>query len=212
MHPDQLLEQLKSTAGTRKARGLNIVNDICRKQFEQGKRDFSLATIGKLSTENGGPTTQSIRNTTGSDYKALISAWANYTGGSVKRESKPPNNPLFAVLEKIPDPAVRAVVGTVLAENTKLKGEVNLLKRNAQVVIDQRPLTVASGGGQTVQTLPACNGLTETEKEALRHATSERLLEDEGWHTDDSGRVLNSRGRVIFKAGFVTAIRKVVGE
>lgn len=73
-------------------------------------------------------------------------------------------------------------------------------------------ITVASGGGYPVQALPVCDGLTETEKEALRHATSERLLENEGWHTDDSGRILNSRGRVIFKAGLVTAIQKIIGS
>jgi hypothetical protein len=62
-----------------------------------------------------------------------------------------------------------------------------------------------------VEALPVCDGLTETEEEALRHATSERLLENEGWHTDDSGRILNSRGRVIFK-GLVTAIQKIIGS
>lgn len=43
-----------------------------------------------------------------------------------------------AVLERIADPAVRAVMGAVLAENRRLRNEVRLLKANANVVIDRR--------------------------------------------------------------------------
>jgi hypothetical protein len=38
------------------------------------------------------------------------------------------------------------------------------------------------------------------------------LLQDEGWTTDAEGRVRNDAGRVIFKPGYVTAIRKIIGE
>lgn len=210
MNPELLLEQLKSSANVRRTKSLEILHSVCREQFERGSKDFSIALIGRLSEEQGGPATQTIRNKTGDDFKALISAWANYTGGSVKRQPKLNDNPLYAVLEKIPDPAVRAVVGVVLAENKKLKGEVNLLKRNAGVVIDQRPVELMPVPQQQVQILPAFNGLTFTEKEALRFAVSDKMLQDEGWESDASGRIMNGRGRVIFKPGFVSAIQKVL--
>lgn len=213
MNPEQLLDQLKTSATIRKIKSLEVLNAVCREQFERGSKDFTIATIGRLSEEKGGPATQSIRNKTGDDFKALISAWVNHTGGSAKRQPKLNDNPLHAVLEKIPDPAVRAVMGSVLAENKKLKGEVNLLKRNAQVVIDQRPATVtASMSQQMVQILPVFTSLTDSEKEALRHAISDKLMSDEGWRIDESGRILNERGRTIFKAGFALAIRKVLGN
>lgn len=213
MDPDQLLDRLKTTAHTRKAKSLEILHDVCREQFERGSKDFTIATIGRLSLEKGGPATQSIRNKTGDDFKALITAWASHTGGAVKRQPKLSNNPLYAVLEKIPDPAIRAVMGSVLAENKKLKGEVNLLKRTALVAIDQRPLQPApTTAQQTVQILPAFNNLTDSEKNALRHAISDTLLQDEGWKHDESGRILNNRGRTVFKAGFASAIRKVLGN
>ena len=56
------------------------------------------------------------------------------------------------------------------------------------------------------------DALTIPEIEALRHAVSERLLKDEGWKTDTEGRILNELGRPIFKPGYVSAIRKVIGE
>lgn len=213
MNPEQLLDQLKTSATIRKVKSLEVLNAVCREQFERGSKDFTIATIGRLSEEKGGPAAQSIRNKTGDDFKALISAWVNHTGGSTKRQPKLNDNPLYAVLEKIPDPAVRAVMGSVLADNKKLKGEVNLLKRNAQVVIDQRPATVtASMSPQMVQILPVFTGLTDSEKEALRHAISDKLMSDEGWRIDESGRILNERGRTVFKAGFALAIRKVLGN
>ena len=210
MNPELLLEQLKASASARKAKSLEILHSVCREQFERGSKDFSVALVGRLSEAQGGPATQTIRNKTGDDFKALISAWDNYTGGSVKRQPKLNDNPLYAVLEKIPDPAVRAVVGIVLAENKKLKGEVNLLKRNAGVVIDQRPVEIVSASLQQVQILPAFNGLTLSEKEALRFSVSDKMLQDEGWKSDASGRIMNERGRVLFKPGFVSAIQKVL--
>ena len=212
MHPEELLGRLKSGANARKGKNLEILNDVCRKQFERGSKDFTIATIGRLSEENAGPATQSLRNKTGDNFKALISAWANHTGGSVKRKPRLNENPLYAILDKIPDPAVRAVVGAVLAENRKLKGEVNLLKRNAHVVIDQRPLQSSQGSQKELtQILPASIGLTESEMDALKHASSDLQIQNEGWRVDEGGRVLNAHGRVIFKVGFVSAIRKVLG-
>lgn len=212
MSPDQVLEQLKSAASnSRKVQNLEIVDAVCREQYEQGSTDFSIAQIGRLSAKRGGPAIQTIRNKTGDDFKALISAWATYIGGSKRCAPEPTDRPVFAVLDKIPDPAVRAVVGAILAQNTKLIGEVNLLKRNTKVVIDRR----RSNSAQTeyaLQVVPAQGNLTATEKAALRHALSEELLESEGWITDQSGRVLNARGRVIFKAGFVSAMKKVLEQ
>jgi hypothetical protein len=210
MTPEELLGQLKAGANARKAKNLDIVHAVCREQFERGSKDFSVAIIGRLSQERGGPATQSIHNKTGDDFKGLISVWANYTGGSSKRPHKVIDNPIYAVLGKIPDPAVRSVMGSVLAENTKLRGEVNLLKRNANVVIDLRPTSASPDTQQPIIILPT-TALTDSEKEALRHAISEKLLEDEGWVTDESGRIMNQHGRVILKVGFISAIRKMLG-
>jgi hypothetical protein len=38
------------------------------------------------------------------------------------------------------------------------------------------------------------------------------LIKAEGWTTDAEGRVINEAGRVIYKPGYVSAIRKIIGE
>jgi hypothetical protein len=204
------LEQLKVSANVRKAKSLDILNSVCREQFERSGKDFSIGLIGRLSEEKGGPATQSIRNKTGNDFKALISAWANHTGGSVKRQPKQNDNPLYAILEKIPDPAVRAVVGIVLAENKKLKGEVQLLKRNSGIIIDLRPVEFVPMKDSEVQVLPALTGLTASEIEALKFSVCEKFLQNEGWNSVASGRILNDKGRVLFKTGFLSAFKKML--
>lgn len=106
----------------------------------------------------------------------MIKTWANHTGGATRKVRKVSENPVYAALHKIPDPAVRAVMGAVRAENKKLRGEVNLLQANTEVVINQRTVT-ASQPKDTVQILPAFTGLTDSEKEALRHAISDKLMQ-----------------------------------
>jgi hypothetical protein len=213
MHPDELLEQLKANAAPRKAKNLDILHAVCREQHERGSPDFSVATISRLSEERGGPVKSTIHNKTGDDFKGLIKAWADHTGGLTRKVRKISDNPIYAVLDKIPDPAVRAVMGAVLAENKKLRGEVNLLKANTEVVIDQSTKqSNYSSPSEFIQVLPATTGLlTESENGALQHAISDKLMQDEGWSQDEYGRIINDKKRVIFKVGYVTAIRKIIG-
>ncbi|MFM5192137.1 gamma-mobile-trio protein GmtX [Aeromonas media] len=208
MHPDELLEKLKVNATPRKAKNLDIIHSVCREQYERGSTDFSVATISKIAQEHGGPAKSTIHNKTGDDFKGLIKAWASHTGGVTRKVRKVSENPIYAVLDKIPDPAVRAVMGAVLAENKRLRGEVNLLKAHTEVVIDLTAKKVNSPQ-ETIQMLSASLGLTNSEQVALRHAISNQLLQDEGWKTDEHGRILTSNGRPIFKVGFVSAIRKI---
>jgi len=211
MHPDELLEQLKANASPRKAKNLDILHAVCREQHERGSTDFSVATISRISEERGGPVKSTIHNKTGDDFKGLIKEWAEHTGGVTRKVRKSSENPIYAVLDKIPDPAVRAVMGAVLAENKKLRGEVNLLKTNTEVFIDQTTKQPSyQNSRDVIQILPASTGLTDSEKEALRHAISDKLMQDEGWSQDEYGRILNDKQRPIYKVGYVTAIRMII--
>lgn len=209
MHPDELLIQLKANATPRKAKNLDIIHAVCREQHERGSTDFSVATISKIAQERGGPVKSTIHNKTGDDFKGLIKAWAEHTGGVTRKVRKLNENPVYAVLDRISEPDVRAVMGAVLAENKKLRGEVNLLKANTEVIIDQTQ-RISNAPKEIIQILPASTGLTNSEKAALRHAISDKLMQEEGWSQDDYGRVINDKGREIFKVGYVSAIRKIV--
>jgi hypothetical protein len=210
MHPDDLLEQLKKTATPRKQNTLELIHEICREQYERGSRDFSVATIARVAADRGGPSKGAIHNKTGDDYKGLIKAWAEHTGGVTRKVRQVSENPYSALIDKIENPALRAMMAGILAENRKMRREINLLKAEENRMIDMR--TSPSSSRESIQILPASNGLYPSEIEALRHAVSEKTRKDEGWSFDPEGRVLSEAGRVVFKAGYVSAIQKVIGD
>jgi hypothetical protein len=209
MHPDDLLEQLKKTATPRKQRTLDIIFEVCREQYDRGSKDFSVATIARIAAERGGPSKGAIHNTTGDDYKGLIKAWAEHTGGVTRKVRQVSENPYSALIDKIENPALRSMMNSILAENRQMRREITLLKAEGNRVIDMRPQSTEPR--ETVQILPASHGLYPTEMEALRHAVSDRLLKDEGWTTDSEGRVVTETGRALYKPGYVSAIRKILG-
>jgi len=210
MHPDDLLDQLKTTATPRKKKTLDLIHEVCREQYERGSKDFSVATIARIAADRGGPSKGAIHNATGDDYKGLIKAWAEHTGGVTRKVRQVSQNPYAALIDKIENPALRSMMNGILAENRQMRREITLLKAEGNRVIDMRPQSTEPR--VPVQILPASHGLYPTEIEALRHAVSDRLLNDEGWRTDAEGRVINEVGRAIYKAGYVSAIRKIVGE
>ena len=210
MHPDDLLDQLKTTATPRKQKTLDLIHEVCREQYERGSKDFSVATIARIAADRGGPSKGAIHNATGDDYKGLITAWAEHTGGVTRKVRQVSQNPYTALIDKIENPALRSMMKGILAENRQMRREITLLKAEGNRVIDMRPQSTEPR--VPVQILPASHGLYPTEIEALRHAVSDRLLNDEGWRTDAEGRVINEVGRAIYKAGYVSAIRKIVGE
>lgn len=211
MHPDELLEQLKKTANARKQRNLDIIHDVCREQYERGSKDFSVATIARIAEGRGGPVKGSIHNKTGDDFKGLIKAWAEHTGGVTRKVRQASPNPYKALIEKIENPALRSMMSGILAENRKLRRESALLKSETYRVLDMRP-QVNNVPVTPIEILPASTSLLPSEIDALRQAVSAKFLADEGWICDEDGRILNDRGRTIFRAGYATAIRKIIGE
>ncbi len=82
--PHIVLEELCSRATTRTTAALEALHLVLEKQSQSTPLDFSIATVGKLSQEQGGPSTQTIRNRTGKHFQQLIDAWAAYAGTTRK--------------------------------------------------------------------------------------------------------------------------------
>ena len=211
--PETLLAALQQDASTRTRQSLALIHSICSEQHASGSKDFSVATIGKLSSGRGGPSPQAIRNVSGEHYRALLSAWASYADGATRRPpARVESGVADDVLDMIPDAAVRALVGSFLAENRKLKAENMLLKTHANVVINRRTASALSGltSAPVVQVMPPLSTLMPLEVDALRHAISDEQLKNMGWTVDaKTGRILKG-GHAVFRAGFATAIKKVL--
>jgi hypothetical protein len=211
--PNHLFETLKAGARPQKKQNLEIMHQVCAQLHRLGSKDFSLATVGRMSEERGGMSRRALYNTTSDDFKALIRTWSEFaadkTPKTKPRESLLPDNEL---LRKISDPALRALLGGIIAERDRLRGEVKVLKSNANVVIDKRVLpghVNVTPKGQVVQVVSGA-GLSETERNALAQAISPDFHRQEEWTEGQNGEILNARGRRLFEIGFANAIRKLL--
>ncbi|MCG7873102.1 MAG: hypothetical protein JAZ11_13465 [Candidatus Thiodiazotropha lotti] len=214
--PEAILEDLKYKASRRKTKTLDLIYAVLKKQTKSGALDFSIATIGRLSSAAGGPSTQAIRNKGGIEYRQLIEAWAASQGTTTKKPLSPTNHQKLPtkdedLLRCIEDPPLRAVFGTIIAERNKLLSENRLLKTQTIFLIDRRP--VRQSVQPTLEFLPSLNGmLTNMERDALKAAISDKLFAERGWTIQVNGRVKDEDGRLLYMPGYVMAIKKIIGE
>ena len=74
IEPEVLLNDLKEGRHTRTQQSLEKLNSLLKERFESGEKDFCIATIGRVSSGQGGVSTNSIRNKPGECYRRLIEA------------------------------------------------------------------------------------------------------------------------------------------
>lgn len=139
-----ILEDLKLNKSQRTKDSIDKLNTLLEARFNTGEKDYSIATIGRISKADGGVGTVSIRNKTGEHFRLLIDAWATKANTTMKKPPAPQSRLLdtpsdMDLLKKLDDPALRAVFGQIIAEKNKLKVENRILKQNTEVVVDMRP-------------------------------------------------------------------------
>ncbi|GEA67399.1 hypothetical protein PA3_15570 [Acinetobacter pittii] len=213
-----LLENLKLDKSPRTEKSLDQLNSLLKARYNSGEKDFSIATIGRISKANNGIGTVSIRNKTGVHFRLLIEAWATKANTTLKKphvtQSRVLNIPTdLQLLTRLDDPALRAVFGQIIAEKNKLKVENNILKKNAEVIVDVRPKQImrSNSENQSIEVLPALNDIfLPSEIEALKDAIDKKKMEFRGLTPSESGAVKDENGRILFKTGFIFAIRKIL--
>lgn len=213
IQPKAVLEALLAKGGrSTRQKNLEKVYEICSRQYEAGSRDFSVATIGRLIEVANVLKARALYNAPSADYRAVIEAWAVYAGPLPPKPIK--NLASQEYLVRIEDPALRSIMQAIIAERDKLKAQINVLKANAQVTVDRRPLgaTIATTQGMQPTAVIALSAqLTPTERESLEKAISPEHLTECGLREGSYGEIINERGRTLFDVGFARAIRRVLG-
>lgn len=216
---DVILDGLKEGKTTKTQQSLDKLNETLRNHYERGIRDFSITSIGRVSAENGGVGYESIRATANKHYRDLIAAWAAKAKTTTKKplstqsrsRQVPQDNQL---LERIPDPALRVLFGQIIAERNRYRTQLNILKSQAEVVIDKRPvMQLDASTTPSVEFLPSLRGLiSDNELKALRFAASSECIERQKWLVTQAGQVKDELGEEVFPRGFMTGLRKLVEE
>jgi hypothetical protein len=217
---DVILDDLKDDKVPRTKQNLDKLNSILSEYANSGQKDFSITQIGRVSAAEGGPGYEALRATRNTHYRSLIEAWAQKCKTNTKKplvpharsKSVPQDNKL---LERIPDAAVRALFGQIIAERNRYLREVKLLKQHANITIDKRPVRQFDASAEpNIEVLPSLSGVfTELEKKALAYAISDECMERNDWQYTQLGQVKNKEYNTeIFPRGFVTGLRKLLGE
>lgn len=211
-HPDTVLESLLAKGGRAHRRtNLAKIHDICRKLHATGSRNFTLSTIGRLVEAEGIIKGRTLYNFQSGDYRLLIEAWSTYAGPlePVPAKTLASNEYLL----RISDPAIRSIMQAIITERDKLKAQINIVKANARIIIDRRPLSTTISPYQEekpVSVSALSVQLTPSEREALQKAVSAAYLEERGLREGSHGEIVNEYGRTIFEVGFARAIRKIL--
>lgn len=202
-HPKTTYERLRSAGGRSvKLETLEKIQLLCIELFEAGERDFSLASMShRLAGRN--IIGRAIYNPPSAAYRELLDAWRRHAGPVPAKEKVPPSEQ--AALLRIPDPAIRAWVQTIIIERTKFRRERDTLLKNNSFVLDRRPKLANQGA------LERGAPLTPQERSALEAAISPAFFSQFGWEEAPYGEVVQRNGRTVFQPGFITGLRKLLG-
>jgi hypothetical protein len=210
--PNIILEELCANTTSRTETSLRILNELLKEQSKKQKVDFSIATIGKLSKELGGPSSQTIRNRTGKHFQKLIETWAAYSGTTMKKplsvaHKQTLKNNDQQILDAIDDPVMRAVVGSLIAERNKYRTQLNVIKANSDIVIDRTvnlkvPKPISSCG---------CK-LSPLEAKSINAAISDEFIKKRDWIVMPSGQVLDANGEEVYLRGYINVLRKLLNK
>lgn len=212
VHPDEVLKGLIARASrSDKKDNLRTVHEVCRTHHASGNKGFSLPVIGPKVEASGALKAAALKTKQSQDYRELIAAWAAYAGPAAPKQPSVPRGPMEEWMMKIPDPAARSLVQSVMVERDKLRHQVNTLKAHANITIDLRP-RVEGPEPARVEVLAPASMLTPTERQALERAISAALLTQEGWSEGPRGEIVASSGRRVFDNGFATGLRKLLGK
>jgi hypothetical protein len=214
---DAVLESLKEGKTAKTKASLDKLSQALKRYYESGTRDFSVTTIGRVSEENGGVGYQSIRATANKHYRDLIEAWAVKARTTTK---KPPVGPPkktgqdYQLLERIDDTAVRALFGQIIRERDRFRSEVNMLKNQTKIIIDKRPTVFTEPQSEAnVELLPSLKGIcSDNEIKSLQTVCTEEWLEKLGFQANALGQVKDEYGMEILPRGFLTGLKKILGE
>lgn len=184
---------------SRKKKNINIIYNILLDLYESSATNFSISNIGKLSKKNGGPITQTIRNKQGIDYQNLINFFKdNITVTTLERRDE-----VEHLSEYIEDPALKAHINIIMAENKSLRSELNILKNNMSKNF-QLNYTHSNELANTN------SDLLSTEIDAIKRFITDIEERKNSLYLTEIGSLKDENNELIGNVGFFEALKKII--
>jgi hypothetical protein len=240
-HPDQVLAELKAQLTSPRAHAnLDLVQAACRAIYDRNSvpknyqgpsiiREMQGLPAGVLAAARkaggSGPSLNTLRaKEGGKHFRDLIVAWRDHDTAAQIETARPilkaqaRNEELLLRIDNL---AVRTAIGNILAdcervkaESAKLRAENNTLKTLSKTTIDMRPkdgAALARTPGGLELLAPPAPALLTSERSALSQAVESGYLKRMGLVIGPDGQIQAPDGRVLFAAGFVTGLTKLLG-
>lgn len=203
-----LLAYAQDTNRAGKRRNLEILWQVLNDIRASGKRDYSLAEVGRRSAALSGMQTQSLRNEQGKQFREIIHAYAAAVDGSTRYVAKE-RSQVDAALDMISDPSARVVLRTAIHQAKKLKEENdNLRAAFTRLSIGS---SNPSGGETQEREQPLCiQRLSARNLAALRKGISRTRLIERGLDVQPDGSIKTDAGLVLFPPAFTLAINAII--
>jgi len=198
MNPEEMLHTLKSKSSAKVCMSLDAVYMVCTRKVEARDYDFNYSSIASAGLGVGVPKAQSIRNSTGAVYRALIATFVIVTAEAGKKNKHKNTN--FSVdgwIDEINDTRIRFLVQAKLAELAATK------RMLLEIIPPKFEITVDDRQGQVLR-------YNSSERHAVEYLVSSDFLADHGFVLGKFGDVLNGQGLRILKPGTIDALKKAL--
>ncbi len=219
---ENTLQRLIGAAATQTMRvKLRNMNDACSHLVRVGKSRLTvpllISTYATMFPANDQSIAESsIRNKRegGNPYQELYRAWEDAAEVILVRprklgKARPGEIIDYNELSSIPDLATRHQVQLLMAQNSSLKAQLDILRqvKNAPTIA-----LMASPGTDLPDVIqdPSRPKLAESEVEAIRDFVAERKLKSRGLAEQVDGSLTTRDGRPLAEPGFVSALRKIL--
>lgn len=191
-----IYEKLVNKASERKKKSLKAIYETCCGRVKSSNFSFKFAEIAREGRSIGVPAAQSISNTTGLDYRTLISAFSS--------RYSDPEDELKNVgkdwVESIQDPALRLRVLILQRDKKELETTLKELIPPSQI-IEVRDYQNPSGVQAKFNSL---------EREAIEYLISNEFLKKWEFEVQNNGRVLDREGNHVFPIATIDALNKAL--
>lgn len=203
LSPKETFERLLGGAkDSRRKRSLEALNEVCRLLVERGVKDLSYRSIITLGQDRGMtlPSEKSMMNPTGEHYRELINAWRLSVSEYKESQKVTPQS----WCDSIVDPVLRLSVAMLNKELLAAKAKIHRMES-----FQSGPIYLTSPPGETQAAYHRLK-LDEVEISALKAAIDPKILTPLGMSIGARGEVVDSRGRMLHRPGFVDAIEKII--
>ncbi|HEY5777263.1 MAG TPA: gamma-mobile-trio protein GmtX [Terrimicrobiaceae bacterium] len=183
--------------------------------------DYSIARVGKFCEQHGGPKSQSIRNSNGAKFRALIEAFANDAGAVTRRTPSKPRSNIDRAIDQIQDLGVRTAIRMTIERARRLERQNDELRsafKNLSIPAAASPShgTSALEGGfiSPVSSTGSFPPLEALHLEAVAKFISDEWIQSRFWSISNDGSIVEevSGSALIAPPGFVNALRRILGH